>query len=94
MFLRAERWINRLRRLGKRELQISFCNNNICHLSKFKISRAGRKRKAARRYLFLCLIKILDLKMNLKMRLITMTNQEREVLGQTTQALIILCSSA
>jgi hypothetical protein len=30
----------------------------------------------------------------LKMRLITMTNQEREVLGQTTQALIILCSSA
>ena len=93
MFHRAEEWINRLQRLGKREVQKSFCNNNIRHLSKFKISKAGRKRKAAQRCLFLCLIKILDLKMNLKMRLITMTNQEREILGQKMQALIILCSS-
>lgn len=93
MFLKAERRINRLHRLGKRERQRSFCNSNIRHLSKFKISEAGRKRRTARRYLFPHLIKILDLKMNLKTRSIIMTKQKQEIMGQTTQALIILCSS-
>ena len=92
MFHRVERWVNRLRHLDKKELQ-KFCNNDIRHLSKFKISKAGRKHKAAQRYLFPCLIKILALKMNLKMRLITMTNQEREIRCQKMQVLMVLCSS-
>lgn len=93
MFHEAERWIRRLRHLGKREVQKLYWRSNIHHLSKFEISRAGRRHKTAQRYSFPCLIKTLDLKMNLKMRLTTMTKQEQEILGQTIQTWIILRSS-